>query len=601
MKASTRAHVKSDAGDGDKIRQPANPAHAKRQKKLVVIGLLGPNLDKAFGPQRWDQWRPTVSTCQHEDLLVTRFELLYQLRYEKLAEVLKQDIRTVSPETTVRSHYVEFDNPWDFEEVYGALHDFARGYAFSPETEEYAVHITTGTHVAQICLFLLTEARYIPGVLLQTGPSPRGTDPIGTWSLIDLDLSRYDRLATRFHQEKAESVSFLKSGISTRNAAFNTLIEQIERVAIASREPVLLMGPTGAGKSHLARRVYELKKQRRQVTGAFVEVNCATIRGDSAMSTLFGHTKGSFTGAMRDRPGLLKAADGGLLFLDEIGELGCDEQAMLLRALEEHLFLPLGADKEVHSSFQLIAGTNRDLQRDVLAGRFREDLLARIDLWTFHLPGLRERVEDIEPNLDFELEKLARNGGDRVTFNREARDYYLEFAARPEALWSANFRDLNASVVRMATFSNSGRITLEVVKQEIDRLRAKWRTAVGKAIAATIPLAECEEAGNSALEFRGAADPVVNSVRAPLQPSPPPLPAELSGLNVTDLDSFDLAQLEHVISVCRRSRTISDAGRALFAVSRQKRSQPNDADRLRKYLLRFGLSWEAVSSPSPKN
>ena len=101
--------------------------------------------------------------------------------------------------------------------------------------------------------------------------------------------------------------------------------------------------------------------------GPFVEVNCATLRGDAAMSALFGHVKGAFTGALRDRPGLLRAADGGVLFLDEIGELGADEQAMLLRALEEKRFLPLGGDREVTSDFQLIAGTNRDLADEVRA------------------------------------------------------------------------------------------------------------------------------------------------------------------------------------------------------------------------------------------
>jgi transcriptional regulatory protein RtcR len=106
-----------------------------------------------------------------------------------------------------------------------------------------------------------------------------------------------------------------------------------------------------------------LKKERRQVQGPFVEVNCATLRGDAAMSTLFGHVKGAFTGAVQDRPGLLRKANGGVLFLDEIGELGTDEQAMLLRAIEDKRFLPMGADREVSSDFQLLAGTNRDLAR----------------------------------------------------------------------------------------------------------------------------------------------------------------------------------------------------------------------------------------------
>ena len=108
----------------------------------------------------------------------------------------------------------------------------------------------------------------------------------------------------------------LKSGIETRNAAFNKLIDRIERVVVASKAALLLTGPTGAGKSQLARQIYALKKERRQLSGALVEVNCATLRGDEARSALFGHRKGAFTGASTDRPGLLMAANGGLLFLD---------------------------------------------------------------------------------------------------------------------------------------------------------------------------------------------------------------------------------------------------------------------------------------------
>jgi len=176
-----------------------------------------------------------------------------------------------------------------------------------------------------------------------------------------------------------------------------------------------------------------------------VDVNCATIRGDAAMSALFGHVKGAFTGAQKDRAGLLRAADKGVLFLDEIGELGIDEQAMLLRALEEKTFLPLGSDEEAHSDFQLIAGTNRDLFAAVREGKFREDLLARINLWTFLMPGLKNRTEDIEPNLDFELDRFAEKAGRRVTFIKEARERFLDFALSRAAAWSGNFRDLNAA------------------------------------------------------------------------------------------------------------------------------------------------------------
>ncbi|QFT78528.1 RNA repair transcriptional activator RtcR [Erythrobacter sp. THAF29] len=529
-------------------------------KPITVIGFLGSTLDAGkFGPSRWNKWRPTVSICMQEDLRVDRFVLMHGRQHQRLADFVIQDIRDVSPETEVSPHVLDFDDPWDFEEVYTKLLDFARDFPFDPDTHDYLIHITTGTHVAQICLFLLTEARFLPGKLLQTQPRRGQPQPIGTWNSIDLDLSRYDSIATRFAEARAESASFLKSGIETRNAAFNRMIEEIEQVAIRSRAPILLMGPTGAGKSQLARKIYELKKLRHQVRGPFVEVNCATLKGDSAMSALFGHKKGAFTGAAQDRAGLLKSADSGVLFLDEIGELGIDEQAMILRAIEEGRFLPVGSDSEATSDFQLIAGTNRDLIGEVANGTFREDLFARLNLWTFALPGLADRREDIAPNLDYELERFAEREGTQVTFNKEAREAYLAFAEGPSATWLGNFRDLAASVTRMATLSPSGRIDRPAVEAELSRLTGLW-------------------SGSAPHSGHGRA-----------------LLEDLLGSERLDaIDPFDQVQLEFVVATCRKSRSLSEAGRMLFENSRKLRKSTNDADRLRKYLARFELSWSDI-------
>jgi transcriptional regulatory protein RtcR len=280
-------------------------------KPLTVIGFLGSTLDAArFDTGRWNKWRPSVGIHMHPDLRIDRFVMLHSAQHQKLADMVVDDIASVSPETKVDARHIAFKDPWAFEEVYGKLLDFAAGFAFDPEAEDYLIHITTGTHVAQICLFLLTEARYLPGRLLQTQPrSGSGGDPAGTYGIIDLDLSRYDSIATRFAVETQEAAHFLKSGIATRNPAFNAIIEEIEHVTILSHAPILLMGPTGAGKSQLARRITELKRLKHQISGPFVEVNCATLKGDSAMSALFGHKKGAFTGAAADRVGLLKSAD----------------------------------------------------------------------------------------------------------------------------------------------------------------------------------------------------------------------------------------------------------------------------------------------------
>lgn len=522
-----------------------------------MVGLLGPALDRGKGASRWEHWRPSVALCQHEDLLIHRFELLSDEKHLSLARTVADDVHAVAPETEVRIHTVSWKDPWDFEEVFSGLLDFCRHYPFDPEEEDYLVHITTGTHVAQICLFLLTESRHLPARLIQTSP-PRRKHQLspGTFTCIDLDLARYDGLATRFQAERDEGRSLLKSGIATRNPEFNRLIDEMERVVIHSKAPVLLAGPTGAGKSLLARRIFELKAARHQLDGPFVEVNCATLRGEGAMSALFGHVKGAFTGALASRPGLLARAHRGVLFLDELGELGGDEQAMLLRAIEDGRFLPVGSDDERESDFQLLAGSNRNLREEVAKGRFREDLLARIDVWTYRLPGLAKRPEDIEPNLDWELDRATERTGLRVTMNKEARARFLRFSTSPEALWRGNFRDFNAAVTRMATLARGGRITVSVVDGEIERLRGSWREGRGEKEEERDLLVAC--LGSEAFE---------------------------------ETDPFDRVQLALVIRTLRRARNLSEAGRILFAASRKRKSKTNDADRLRKYLQRFDLDW----------
>ena len=167
---------------------------ANPPRKIVVLGLLGSVLDAGQGPRRWERWRPTVSLCQHEDFLIDRFELLYEPKFTTLFEQVAADIGSVAPETEVRPHAVSLHDAWDFEGVYATLHDFARGYPFNPDAEEYFVHITTGSHVAQICLFLLTESHYFPARLIQSSPPERRNEAsAGAYSVIDLDLSRYDR------------------------------------------------------------------------------------------------------------------------------------------------------------------------------------------------------------------------------------------------------------------------------------------------------------------------------------------------------------------------------------------------------------------------
>jgi transcriptional regulatory protein RtcR len=153
--------------------------------------------------------------------------------------------------------------------------------------------------------------------------------------------------------------------------------------------------------------------------------------------------------------------------------------------------------------------------------------------------------------------------GTRITFNKEARERFLRFATGPDALWSGNFRDLDAAVVRMATFAPGGRITVALVEEEIERLRASW----------------------------SATEPVRDADRE--------LERLLGAERFRQLDRFDRIQLADVVAACRAASSLSDAGRGLYAASRLQKKSANDADRLRKYLARFGLDWNEVKQAAP--
>ena len=164
-------------------------------KSLTVIGFVGSTLDASkFGPSRWMKWRPTVALTMHEDLRIDRLVLIHGTAHRRLAEYVSQDIADVSPETTVERHVIDFADAWDFEEVYGKLLDFTRTLPLDPEAEDVLIHITTGTHVAQICLFLLTEAHFLPGRLLQTQPTRRADGTADWWITCSFRCRRFGRL-----------------------------------------------------------------------------------------------------------------------------------------------------------------------------------------------------------------------------------------------------------------------------------------------------------------------------------------------------------------------------------------------------------------------
>jgi DNA-binding NtrC family response regulator len=199
--------------------------------------------------------------------------------------------------------------------------------------------------------------------------------------------------AQKSEEERRVSQAMRRMGIVGQSPSMLDVFRQLVRLSALSDLPTVITGETGTGKELLARALFRLDRKRR--SGPFIALNCGSISSTLAESELFGHRRGAFTGADRERIGLIRAAHGGVLFLDEIGELAGPLQAKLLRVLQEGRVLAVGEDHEVSVDVRIIAATNRDLAQMIREGTFREDLFHRLNVITIHVPPLRERRTDI--------------------------------------------------------------------------------------------------------------------------------------------------------------------------------------------------------------
>ena len=235
-----------------------------------------------------------------------------------------------------------------------------------------------------------------------------------------------------------------------RSFAIRTLVGQIEKVAVTPAR-VLITGENGTGKELVARAIHRLSPR---VQKPFVEVNCAAIPSELIESELFGHMKGSFTGAIQDRTGKFEQADKGTLFLDEIGDMSPSAQAKVLRVLQDGEVTRIGGAKRVQVDVRVLAATNKDLQEEIAAGRFREDLFYRLNVVPLHVPPLRERREDIPLLAQYFVDQLARRDGAPA---RALDPAAIEALTQME--WPGNVRELRNTIERLLILSTGNRIT----------------------------------------------------------------------------------------------------------------------------------------------
>lgn len=242
--------------------------------------------------------------------------------------------------------------------------------------------------------------------------------------------------------------------------AVKELTKLIQRVA-SSKTNILVIGESGTGKELVARMIHDIGPLKAK---PFVAVNCGAIPENLIESELFGHKKGSFTGAVSDKPGLFEVADGGTLFLDEVGELPLGLQVKLLRAIQERVFRRVGGNEDIRVDVRIIAATNRDLEAAVAKGTFREDLYYRLNVILIPTPPLRERKGDVRLLAETFLKRFAEKAGKKVSgFSPEAMEALERYP------WPGNIRELENSMERVVTLASDGMVQISALPVTISQ------------------------------------------------------------------------------------------------------------------------------------
>ena len=296
---------------------------------------------------------------------------------------------------------------------------------------------------------IMTGYGDIPGAVeaVKKGAADYLLKPVQTEKVLDLIRGLLDRRNRKKGTEQAFYIG--KSPLAVR------LQDIVRMVAPADSLSVLILGASGTGKEYVARQIHALS---RRAEAPFIAVDCGALPKELAASELFGHVKGAFTGATENKKGMFAVANRGTLFLDEVGNLSMEVQMLLLRALQEKRYRPVGGKEEVKADIRLVAATNEDLEKAITEGRFREDLFHRLNEFPLHIPLLAECLEDIIPLAEFMLDIANRELGKEVKgFDRNTQRILRAYP------WPGNIRELKGVVKRAALLAKDDWITSEDV------------------------------------------------------------------------------------------------------------------------------------------
>ncbi len=371
-----------------------------------------------------------------------------------------------------------------------------------------------------------------------------------------------------------------------QSAAAKAVRDLVARVANSSAT-VLITGESGTGKELVARALHD---ESVRSNGNFVPINCAAIPKDLLESELFGHRKGAFTGAVADRIGRFELAHGGTIFLDEIGDLSLDMQVKLLRVLQERTIDPVGGLRPVQVNVRVVAATHRDLEIEMQAGRFREDLYYRLNVLPLHTAPLRDRTEDVPELLRYFATRFATPGRPAVTFTED----FLQ--ALQDYHWPGNVRELSNLVDRFSTLFESQVLALRTITPNLlprglaalqaercpEELAADLQVAVVQAHHAMVD-------GSSEVCADAEDDDQVEDIIMLAQGSMPTLPP--GGVSLKDR----LAEIERDLISQALSRTDGNVSQTARLLSLQRTTL---IEKIHKYALRPTVDAAEIVSPS---
>jgi len=445
------------------------------KKQRVLTCWVGGNDLKAPGG---GEVGPILSTLQSASF--DRVELLSSYPAERVEPYLVW--LKAGVDIGIELHYESLSSPVHFGEIYKAANKHLERLS-SPRTD-LSILISPGTPAMQAIWILLGKTRY-PATFYQSSLE-QGVQTVEVPFEI---TAEYVPAANTITGEKLLQLS---EGQAPVNAAFDSIIAQSSRMLILKSQaqilaqkqvPVLIYGETGTGKELFARAIHNAGSRSSE---PFIAVNCGAIPPELIDSTLFGHRKGAFTGAVENRVGVFQQAHGGTLFLDEFGELAPDAQVRLLRVLQEGVVNPVGASQDVRVDVRVITATHRNLMQAVADGRFREDLFYRVAVGVLHLPALREREGDLLLLVDFLLREITAQDSSLKSkkISADAKNIILRHP------WRGNVRELQSTLLRAALWCSGSVIDVADIEQALFQMPQDQRSPMSLDVSQGIDLQE---------------------------------------------------------------------------------------------------------------